>query len=136
MSTMSVEMFKQLSLDWFQTVQSKGPMFKWLSIMGIGGCLLVLRIVYKKVEGKIYKYPPQMYGIPVFGSILTMLIWQHSWSTKIQPSYGDILRYNLGSLTMHKINNAQLCRPVFHKANAIDRPVSVCYIFIHCVYNI
>ena len=85
----------------------------------VGACicsgLLVLRVLYKTFRGYINKSPPQLYGLPIIGSLLTTRIWKQTFLTKILPKYGDLVVYKNAGMTMYKINNANLCRKIFTK---------------------
>ena len=83
-----------------------------------GGCtaFLILRRVFMSVEAKINKRPPQLYGLPIIGSLLTMEIWSHKFFRNMLPKYGDIVMYNYGSERVYAINDMQLLNCVFRKA--------------------
>ena len=83
-----------------------------------GGCavFLILRNIYMAISAKIHKRPPQLYGLPVIGSLITMQIWKHDFGRKILPKYGDIVSYNYGITKIYKINDLQLLNAVFAKA--------------------
>ena len=92
---------------------------KFVAVIGCATSILVLRLITKKVTGKMYKYPPQLYGLPIIGSLLTMQIYKGSFLLDLIPSYGDLVRYNVGGVVAHHINNAELVKKVF--AKAMDR---------------
>ena len=81
--------------------------------------LSILRILYLKLQSKIYHYPPQLYGLPFIGSFTTLWIWKEKFRTSILPKYGDIVKYNIGPLSFVKINDIKLGRKIFDVA--VDR---------------
>ena len=98
---------------------------KGLSAFGVGISLLLLRIAVKKIIGKIYKYPPQLYGLPMIGSLATLILWKDEhFNSELLPIYGDIVKYHIGSMTLYKINDVELLRKVYAKAK--DRVEIVC----------
>ena len=95
-----------------------------------GGCavFLILRRLYMTISAKIYKRPPQLYGLPVVGSLITMKIWKNDFECKILPKYGDIVMYNYGPKKMYAINDLQLLHVVLRKA--IDRIPETANMFV------
>ena len=86
---------------------------------GIVCGLSILRILYLKLQTKIYHYPPQLYGLPFIGSFATLWIWKSKFRTSILPKYGDVVKYNIGPLSFVKINDIKLGRKIFDIA--LDR---------------
>ena len=84
-----------------------------------GGSLWLLRNLWIKIKVKIYKYPPQLVGIPFLGSLFTLIIFQESFSLKILPNYGDIVGFNLANVQYYRINNNEILQQILDLA--LDR---------------
>ena len=93
---------------------------KLLIFNGVVFGFLVCRIFYKKLVGKINKSPPQLYGLPLFGSFLTFLIWKNNFSIYLLPKYGDLVTYNIFNIKYYKINNINLAKKILDFS--INRP--------------
>ena len=110
----------------------------WMVKTGImfGGCtaFLILRRIIMGIEGKINKRPPQLYGLPIVGSVFTMIIWNHEFGRRLLPKYGDIVMYNQGPFRMYAINDMQLLNCVFSKAT--DRRAVDGTVFSHFGYEV
>lgn len=89
---------------------------KLVSLIGCATTLLISRLIVKKVRANVYKYPPQLYGLPFVGSLVTMQIYKERFMSELLPSYGDIVRYSVGTTCAYQINNAELMKKVFAKA--------------------
>ena len=97
---------------------------KGLVVIGVGAALLALRIIVKKINSKINKRPPQLYGLPVIGSLITKISQEEQFLTKTLPSYGDIVRFKFGPIENYVMNDIKLIKKVF--AKALDRSPLVC----------
>ena len=99
--------------------QNRSSKHKWLvkTLFCAAGCasLLVFRIIVLKIRNKLLKRPPQLYGLPVIGSLLTMTIWQDTLRSKIFPSYGDAVSFSVGNFNRYEINDLQLANAIFSK---------------------
>ena len=96
--------------------------YKWVAkyIAVFGGCaaLMLLRILFLKIRGRLLKQPPQLYGLPIVGSFLTAQMWGRNFGLKIMPRYGDIVSYNYGPFPCYGINDLQLLNAIFSKATS------------------
>ena len=108
----SVSVAYQLWLDTANHFLVTYPCFKkWMVAAGLGCCLLVIRSAFIYTRDKWHKYPPTLYGVPVFGSLFTMLYHGEHFNTKILPQCGPIVSHHIGSLfSAHNvtINDANL----------------------------
>ena len=112
-----VHQIKRIAPLWTQ-VQTQHPrVFQMLVGCGVCATILALRVVWIKVHNIIQKSPPQLYGLPFIGSLLTMIIWKNDFSRKLLPRYGDIVSFNVGSLKMYEINDLELMQAMFATAN-------------------
>ena len=84
-------------------------------------------MVYKSLRAKLDKSPPQLHGLPIIGSLLTMIVWKKTFLTKIIPKYGDIVIYDIPGMKLCKINDVNLAKKVLFKI--YDRPDMLSFIF-------
>ena len=84
----------------------------------IGATYRCFKIYYCR---KKYKYPPGLYGVPLFGSFLTAQAAGADFLNKIIPSYGPLVHMPAGSFyDFVQINDGNLMQKVF--TIAVDRP--------------
>ena len=83
---------------------------------------LFVRILYLKIRNRLTKKPPQLYGVPFFGSLFTMIFWKNNFNTNLLPKYGDIVTYNVGTIKFCQINDLQLIKELFSSGKTNDRP--------------
>lgn len=105
-------------------VEDRTFLGKCFIVGGISTGLLFCWFGYKTFAYSInryyYKSPPQLFGLPVIGSLLTMLIYKENFAMKILPKYGDLVKYNIVNINYYKINDVQLSKKLFDVAK--DRP--------------
>ena len=124
----------QMSVTWSKfhsNVLDKLSRYPWfhktLVVCGLGVCLLVSRVIYKAVNGKINKSPPQLYGLPVFGSLFTLFYYKNKFRESILPKYGDLVTYNILHFKYYKINDLNLASKLLsatgagHRAKIVDQ---------------
>lgn len=97
--------------------------FRSVCTLGIITTWLYLRLAWRKWRTKMAKQPPEIYGLPIIGSFITLLIHKENFATSILPKYGDIVTYHLGSMQCYKLNDVELISKVFTKA--IERAPNV-----------
>ena len=98
---------------------------KSVAVAGIGCCLLVLRNVFIYIRRKWHKHPPTLYGLPIFGSLFTMLHHGSKFNTHILPKYGPIVCHHIGSIFTPSnitINDANLIKAIMQSKYCLDRP--------------
>ena len=104
--------------NWYSALDlftSSNFLVKCTSVVAIGASLLALRILLKTLKQTALKYPPQIYGLPIFGSLFTKIFWEEQLIHEILPSYGDIVLYNIGFNKQICINNVNLINAIFNK---------------------
>ena len=89
---------------------------KFFAVCGIMSLLLWLRIQYKKLIGRIYKLPPEVYGLPTIGSLLEGLIYPEKFVHKTLAKYNDLVIVSYGTCRMCMLNNIDLISKVYQKA--------------------
>ena len=98
------------------TLKKNPRLRKWIAAGTIIAGLFTLRIARKGLIGAMSKSPPQLHGLPIVGSLFTMLIWKNEFREKLLPRYGDLVSYNLVNLKFYKINEINLLSKVFKLA--------------------
>ena len=93
---------------------------KPLSFCAISFGLILVWYGYKKSLSIYYKSPPEHYGLPLFGSLITMLIYKDNFKLSILPKYGKLVKYNIGTLSYYNIIDISLAHKILDIAK--DRP--------------
>ena len=102
------------------TLRARPLLRKYLGIGFVGVGFLISRILCKQFRGWILKSPPQLYGFPLIGSLITMILWKQNFALKLLPKYGDLVTFNLGPMKFCRINEIELANQILKLA--VNRP--------------
>ena len=84
--------------------------------------LLIVHQVYSKFYCWKNRVPPGLFGVPYFGSMFTLMVFQKRFHSKILPKYGPITYYKIGQTEMLTLNDALLIQTIFKHETCRNRP--------------
>ena len=108
--------FIKTCVESYASARKSSKTLSLFSVATVGSmAFLLLRIGYKAIKGKLIKSPPQLYGLPIIGSLLTIKIWSEAFLSKMLPKYGDIVLYSVLGNNVCKVNDGNLVRKLYTK---------------------